>query len=93
MYWLIRQVLDLSNPATFRDLTKPMGAQSEGRLSSFLERYQHLEDPGPTGKTHLSLPVASFFFNKKKFVVAISIINAHGDILSKSTECHVFTYR
>ena len=51
-------MLDLANPATFRDLTKPMGAQTEGRLSGFLERYQHLEDPGPTGK----MSVTDYFF-------------------------------
>lgn len=31
--------LDLNNPASFRDLSKPMGAQNERRRQRFLERY------------------------------------------------------
>lgn len=31
--------LDLNNPASFRDLSKPMGAQNERRRQLFLERY------------------------------------------------------
>lgn len=38
--------LDLEDPLTFRDLTKPMGAQSELRKSQFIERYEALEDLG-----------------------------------------------
>jgi len=34
--------LDLNNPASFRDLTKPMGAQDPERLKKFEERYQQL---------------------------------------------------
>lgn len=36
--------LDLSNPAVYRDLTKPMGAQDEARLAKFLEKYNYLID-------------------------------------------------
>lgn len=32
--------LDLTHPATFRDLTKPMGAQSADRLEQFRKRYK-----------------------------------------------------
>lgn len=32
--------LDLTNPAVYRDLSKPMGAQNEERLREFLERYE-----------------------------------------------------
>lgn len=32
--------LDLNDPATFRDLTKPMGAQSTDRLNQFRKRYK-----------------------------------------------------
>lgn len=32
--------LDLNDPATFRDLTKPMGAQSSDRLEQFRKRYK-----------------------------------------------------
>ena len=39
--------LDLDNPATFRDLSKPMGALDPTRLSYFLERFESMppEDP------------------------------------------------
>ncbi|CAM9566448.1 unnamed protein product, partial [Ectocarpus sp. 13 AM-2016] len=36
--------LDLNNPASFRDLSKPMGAQNERRRQLFLERYASFED-------------------------------------------------
>ena len=35
--------LDLNNPKTFRDLSKPMGAQGETRALQFRERYEALE--------------------------------------------------
>eukprot|EP00094_Tigriopus_californicus_P005213 TCALIF_05026-PB protein Name:"Similar to WDFY3 WD repeat and FYVE domain-containing protein 3 (Homo sapiens)" AED:0.04 eAED:0.04 QI:7/0.93/0.68/1/1/1/16/134/3650 len=37
--------LDLSNPATFRDLSKPMGAQTASRLEQFNRRYHEWDDP------------------------------------------------
>lgn len=37
-------MLDLSNPATFRDLSKPMGAQSEKRKQMFVQRYEDVEN-------------------------------------------------
>lgn len=36
------QKLDLRNPSTFRDLSKPMGAQDPERLAKFEERYNQL---------------------------------------------------
>ncbi|XP_032825005.2 WD repeat and FYVE domain-containing protein 3 isoform X1 [Petromyzon marinus] len=41
--------LDLSNPRTFRDLSKPMGAQTEERLAQYRKRYRDWDDP--TGET------------------------------------------
>lgn len=38
--------LDLSNPKTFRDLSKPMGAQSEARAQQFREKYREYEEGG-----------------------------------------------
>ena len=32
--------LDLENPDTFRDLTKPIGALNPKRLTAFIERYE-----------------------------------------------------
>lgn len=43
------QVLDLTNPQTFRDLSRPMGAQSPERLAQFMKRYREWDDP--TGET------------------------------------------
>jgi len=38
--------LDLENPMTFRDLSKPMGAQDPTRLSKFIIRYQQCMEMG-----------------------------------------------
>lgn len=44
--WLIAdydsQDLDLDNPATFRDLSKPVGALNPSRLQHFLTRFQEM---------------------------------------------------
>ncbi|KAJ3610114.1 hypothetical protein NHX12_022208 [Muraenolepis orangiensis] len=40
----LSETLDLSNPATFRDLSKPMGAQTERRRDMFVERYEDMEN-------------------------------------------------
>lgn len=37
--------LDLYDEKTFRDLSKPMGAQTPGRLQQFKKRYQDWDDP------------------------------------------------
>ncbi|CAM9379064.1 unnamed protein product [Chrysoparadoxa australica] len=37
--------LDLNDPATFRDLSKPIGALNKERLKAFLERHDAFEDP------------------------------------------------
>ncbi|VDK47032.1 unnamed protein product [Anisakis simplex] len=39
------EVLDLTNPRSFRNLSRPMGAQSAERLSQFLRRYREWDDP------------------------------------------------
>jgi hypothetical protein len=36
--------LDLNNPATFRDFTKPMGAIGDKRAQQYLERYETMDD-------------------------------------------------
>ncbi|XP_039272900.2 WD repeat and FYVE domain-containing protein 3-like [Styela clava] len=40
------EVLDLTNPKTFRDFSKPMGAQTSDRLQQFKKRYREWEDLG-----------------------------------------------
>jgi hypothetical protein len=39
------RTLDLTNPATFRDLSKPVGALNQQRLAQFVERYNAFDDP------------------------------------------------
>lgn len=41
--------LDLYDEKTFRDLSKPMGAQTPGRLQQFKKRYQDWDDPQGIG--------------------------------------------
>lgn len=41
--------LNLTNPSTFRDLSKPMGAQTIDRLVQFQKRFAEWDDP--TGST------------------------------------------
>ena len=61
--WIIAdynsQHLDLENPASFRDLTKPIGALNEHRLQVFLERYHEMPEPKFLYGTHYSTPVGS----------------------------------
>uniref|UniRef100_A0ABM5FZY4 WD repeat- and FYVE domain-containing protein 4 isoform X1 n=1 Tax=Pogona vitticeps TaxID=103695 RepID=A0ABM5FZY4_9SAUR len=38
------QILDLNNPSTFRDLSKPMGAQTLERKMKFIQRYKEVEN-------------------------------------------------
>ncbi|XP_050299394.1 WD repeat and FYVE domain-containing protein 3 [Anthonomus grandis grandis] len=45
--------LDLTNPSTFRDFAKPMGAQSPERLEQFKKRFKEWDDPhGETPPYH-----------------------------------------
>lgn len=37
------QTLNLTNPHTFRDLSKPMGAQTVERKRKFIQRYNEVE--------------------------------------------------
>ncbi|ETE63595.1 WD repeat- and FYVE domain-containing protein 4, partial [Ophiophagus hannah] len=47
--------LDLTQPSTFRDLSKPMGAQTEGRREKFIQRFKEVE------KTEGNLSVQSHY--------------------------------
>jgi len=44
--WILRDydsdLLDLTSPSTFRDLARPMGAQTPERLAQFLKRYREV---------------------------------------------------
>jgi hypothetical protein len=59
------QSLDLSNPETFRDLSKPMGALSSERLEKFRQRADSLEDdsvPWFLFGTHYSTKAATLHY-------------------------------
>lgn len=52
------QELDLNNPKTFRNLAKPMGAQTDDRLTQYKKRYKDWEDPnGKTSGTSLQTEI------------------------------------
>nr|CDS28413.2 hypothetical transcript [Hymenolepis microstoma] len=66
--------LDLSRPSTFRDLTKPMGAQTSTRLAQFQRRFKDWEDPsGETPPYHYgthyssAMIVASYLVRMEPF--------------------------
>lgn len=47
------EFLDLSEPSNFRDLSKPMGAQTQERLEQYLKRFKDWDDPqGDTPPYH-----------------------------------------
>jgi hypothetical protein len=47
--WIVanyeEEELDLTNPDNFRDLSKPMGAQTPDRLKQFKKRFADWDDP------------------------------------------------
>ncbi|CAM1304230.1 WDFY3 (predicted) [Pycnogonum litorale] len=66
--------LDLTDPSTFRDFTKPMGAQSPERLKQFMKRYREWDDPhGETPPYHYgthyssAMIVASYLVRMESF--------------------------
>jgi len=60
--WILRdytsEEIDLSNPEVYRELDKPMGAQTNERLQGYIERYNEMEDDPSSPKffygTHYS---------------------------------------
>lgn len=48
------QTLNLSNPHTFRDLSKPMGAQTTERKQKFIQRYNEVEKSEGEGFRNLT---------------------------------------
>jgi beige protein homolog 1 len=87
--------LDFDNPATFRDLSKPMGAQTTGRQTDFTARYKGLQEIGETPfhyGTHYSsaMIVASFLIRLPPFVQSYMLLQGgsfdHPDRLFFSIE-------
>ncbi|EDQ86428.1 uncharacterized protein MONBRDRAFT_38432, partial [Monosiga brevicollis MX1] len=54
--------LDLNDPQTFRDLSKPMGAMTESRLQDYMNRYEEMPEPKYFYGTHYSTPGYVLFF-------------------------------
>ena len=50
------ETLDLSDPRVFRDLSKPIGALTPGRLQKIVERYREMPPPKFMYGTHYSTP-------------------------------------
>ncbi|XP_043911583.1 WD repeat- and FYVE domain-containing protein 4 [Protopterus annectens] len=69
------EYLDFNNPKTFRDLSKPMGAQTKDRRAKFIQRYHEVENnDGPLSAqchycTHYSsaIIVASYLVRMEPF--------------------------
>ena len=85
--------LDLEDPATFRDLSKPMGAQTQSRIPAFMETYSALkeigQDPFHYG-THYSsaMIVSSYLIRLPPFVQSYLLVQGdsfdHADRLFQS---------
>ncbi|XP_078016803.1 WD repeat- and FYVE domain-containing protein 4 isoform X2 [Epinephelus lanceolatus] len=85
--------LDLSNPATFRDLSKPMGAQTEKRRQMFIQRYEEVENIEGEGDlstqchycTHYSsaIIVASFLVRMEPFSHTFQTLQGGFDIAER----------
>lgn len=90
------EVLDLSNPKSFRDLSKPMGAQTADRARQFEERYEALgslrdeNSPPFHYGTHYSsaMIVASYLIRLKPYVHSYLLLQGgkfdHADRLFNS---------
>ncbi|XP_074856013.1 WD repeat- and FYVE domain-containing protein 4 [Carettochelys insculpta] len=69
------QMLNLASPQTFRDLSKPMGAQSPERKRKFIQRYQEVEksEGDPSAQCHYcthyssAIIVASYLVRMEPF--------------------------
>ncbi|KAG4406191.1 hypothetical protein JTP64_005062 [Candida tropicalis] len=92
------ETLDLSDPRTFRDLSKPMGAQTPNRANKFQERFEALDSlndhdaPAFHYGTHYSsaMIVTSFLIRLKPYVQSYLLLQGgkfdHADRLFNSVE-------
>jgi hypothetical protein len=88
--------LDLNNPASFRDLSKPMGAQSAGRQAEFVERYKSFAEMGDQPPFHYgthyssAMIVTSYLIRLQPFVQSYLLLQGgnfdHPDRLFYSIE-------
>ncbi|KAF2878744.1 hypothetical protein ILUMI_27419 [Ignelater luminosus] len=56
------KVLDLNDPKSYRDLSKPVGALNEIRLQRLLERYEEMSSPKFIYGSHYSTPAFVLFY-------------------------------
>ncbi|XP_015131950.1 WD repeat and FYVE domain-containing protein 3 isoform X1 [Gallus gallus] len=83
--------LDLTNPKTFRNLAKPMGAQTEDRLAQYKKRYKDWEDPnGETPAYHYgthyssAMIVASYLVRMEPFTqIFLRLQGGHFDLADR----------
>ena len=90
--------LDLDNPESFRDLSKPMGCQTEGREAEFKDRYRQFAEMGDHNAppfhygTHYSsaMIVSSYLIRLQPFVQSYLLLQGgnfdHADRLFDSIE-------
>uniref|UniRef100_A0A8C9S430 WD repeat and FYVE domain containing 3 n=1 Tax=Scleropages formosus TaxID=113540 RepID=A0A8C9S430_SCLFO len=83
--------LDLTNPKTFRNLAKPMGAQTEDRLIQYMKRFRDWEDPnGETPAYHYgthyssAMIVASYLVRMEPFTqIFLRLQGGHFDLADR----------
>ncbi|XP_072921340.1 WD repeat and FYVE domain-containing protein 3 isoform X1 [Hemitrygon akajei] len=83
--------LDLKNSKTFRNLAKPMGAQTEERLAQYKKRYKDWEDPnGETPAYHYgthyssAMIVASYLVRMEPFTqIFLRLQGGHFDLADR----------
>ncbi|XP_014875938.1 WD repeat and FYVE domain-containing protein 3-like, partial [Poecilia latipinna] len=83
--------LDLNNPKTFRNLAKPMGAQTDDRLTQYKKRYKDWEDPnGETPAYHYgthyssAMIVASYLVRMEPFTqIFLRLQGGHFDLADR----------
>ncbi|XP_076040133.1 protein FAN-like isoform X1 [Oratosquilla oratoria] len=63
----VSEKLDLSDPGTYRDLTKPVGALNEERLERLKERCQEMPEPRFLYGSHYSTPGFVLFYLVRQF--------------------------
>ncbi|KAJ8787692.1 hypothetical protein J1605_022723 [Eschrichtius robustus] len=85
------QEVDLTNPKTFRNLAKPMGAQTDERLAQYKKRYKDWEDPnGETPAYHYgthyssAMIVASYLVRMEPFTqIFLRLQGGHFDLADR----------
>ncbi|TRZ02111.1 hypothetical protein DNTS_034933 [Danionella cerebrum] len=83
--------LDLNNPMTFRNLSKPMGAQTDDRLIQYKKRFKDWEDPnGETPAYHYgthyssAMIVASYLVRMEPFTqIFLRLQGGHFDLADR----------